>query len=402
MTTQIFTTDSGGSGYPTRTAVIGWAVLLIVGILVVWAMLSVHWTHTLSIVVSGGVVLGLVSGALGSFAVLRQQSLLGDALAHTALPGIAIAFLLSGRELPALLLGAGIAGCIGVLLIRAITHTTRLKQDAAMAIVLSSFFAFGLALLAYIQGRGDASQAGLKSFVFGQAAAIVERDVWVLTLVASIVLVVMVVFWKEFKIITFDSEYAKTLGIRARMIDLLLSLLIVIAIVLGLQLAGVVLMVGMLIAPAVAARQFTSRMGHMVLLAALFGGVAGGMGAVISGLEAGLPTGPLIVVAAVLIALMALFIAPGRGILWAWLAQRRDRRVFAAQNVLQDLYRHCLSHNDLTQVTEESLLIGLRGAAAHAGLERLQREGLVHGHGSLWRLTAAGVEAARRLENLER
>jgi ABC-type Mn2+/Zn2+ transport system permease subunit len=253
MTTQIFTTDSGGSGYPTRTAVIGWAVLLIVGILVVWAMLSVHWTHTLSIVVSGGVVLGLVSGALGSFAVLRQQSLLGDALAHTALPGIAIAFLLSGRELPALLLGAGIAGCIGVLLIRAITHTTRLKQDAAMAIVLSSFFAFGLALLAYIQGRGDASQAGLKSFVFGQAAAIVERDVWVLTLVASIVLVVMVVFWKEFKIITFDSEYAKTLGIRARMIDLLLSLLIVIAIVLGLQLAGVVLMVGMLIAPAVAA-----------------------------------------------------------------------------------------------------------------------------------------------------
>jgi manganese/zinc/iron transport system permease protein len=267
-----------------------------------------------------------------------------------------------------------------------------------MAIVLSSFFALGLALLAYIQGRGDASQAGLKSFIFGQAAAIVERDVWVLALVGAVVLVVMIAFWKEFKLITFDPQFAQTLGIRARTIDLLLSLLIVVAIVLGLQLAGVVLMVGMLIAPAVAARQFTSRMEPMVFLAAIFGGFAGGAGAFVSGLEAGLPTGPLIVVAAVSLAFIALTFAPGRGVFWTWMQQRRDRREFAAQNVLQDLYRHCLSHDDPMQVTDEALLINLRGNAVRAALRQLQRDGLVHGDGTLWRLTSAGVAAARKLE----
>ncbi len=374
--------------------VVAGAILLIVAV----PLFSIEWTHTLRTVVLGGAVLGVVCGALGSFAVLRQQSLLGDALAHTALPGIAIAFLVSGRSLPALLLGAGVAGWIGVLLIRALTTTTRLKQDSAMAIVLSSFFALGLALLAYIQGRGDASQAGLKSFIFGQAAAIVERDVVVLALVGGAVLLVMIAFWKEFKLITFDPEFAHTVVLRARAIDLVLSLLIVIAIVLGLQLAGVVLMVGMLIAPAVAARQFTSRMEPMVLLAAALGGLAGGGGAFVSGLDAGLPTGPLIVVAAVSLAFVALAVAPGRGVIWTWLAERRDRRNFAAQNVLSDLYRHCLSHDDPMQITDESMLVNLRGDAARIALRQLQREGLVHGDGRLWRLTNAGVDAARRLE----
>lgn len=375
-----------------------WLVPLIIVAVLAIPFLSVPWTHTLRTVVLGGTVLGIVCGALGSFAVLRQQSLLGDALAHTALPGIAIAFLISGRSLPVLLLGAGVAGWVGVLLIRALTTTTRLKQDTAMAIVLSSFFALGLALLAYIQGRGDASQAGLKSFIFGQAAAIVERDVWVLAWVGAVVLLVLFAFWKEFKLITFDPQFAQTLGVRARAIDLILSLLIVIAIVLGLQLAGVVLMVGMLIAPAVAARQFTSRMEPMVFLAAVFGGFAGGGGAFVSGLEAGLPTGPLIVVVAVSVAFIALTVAPGRGVLWTWMKQRRDRRTFAAQNVLQDLYRHCLSHDDLMQVTDESLLVNLRGEVARVGLRQLQRDGLVHGDGTQWRLTSVGVAAARQLE----
>jgi manganese/zinc/iron transport system permease protein len=375
-----------------------WGLSALLALALLVPATQVEWTHTLRTVVLGGSILGVVCGALGSFAVLRQQSLLGDALAHTALPGIAIAFLISGRSLPALLLGAGVAGWVGILLIRALTSTTRIKQDTAMAIVLSSFFALGLALLAYIQGRGDASQAGLKSFIFGQAAAIAERDVWVLGFVGAVVLLVMVAFWKEFKLITFDPQYAQTLGIRARSIDLLLSLLVVVAIVLGLQLAGVVLMVGMLIAPAVAARQFTSRMGRMVGLAALLGGFAGGGGALVSGLEAGLPTGPLIVVLAVSLAFIALVIAPGRGLLWTWLKQRHDRRRFAAQNVLQDLYRHCLSHDDLTQITDEALLINLRGNAARLGLRDLQRDGLVQGEGRMWRLTQAGVDAAHAME----
>jgi manganese/zinc/iron transport system permease protein len=360
---------------------------------------GVEWTHTLRTVALGGGILGLVTGALGSFAVLRQEGLLGDALSHAALPGIAIAFLISGRELTALLIGAGIAGWLGVLLVRAIVSTTRIKQDAAMAIVLSSFFAFGLALLAYIQGRDDASQAGLKSFIFGQAAAIVERDVWTIGLVGGAALLLMLVFWKEFKLITFDMAFARANGIPTRTLDLILSTLIVVAIVLGLQLAGVILMVGLLIAPAVAARQWTRKLEQMVVLAAIFGAASGASGAVVSAIDAGMPTGPLIIVAAVLIAFLSLAFAPERGIVWSQLKQRADRRAFAAQTMMRDLYRHCCSHDNMSQPTDEAMLVKLRGAAARAGLRDLAREGLavMEAGTTQWRLTPDGVLAAAQI-----
>ncbi|MDX2138547.1 MAG: metal ABC transporter permease [Chloroflexota bacterium] len=362
-------------------------------------LFGVQWTHTLRTVALGGGILGLVTGALGSFAVLRQESLLGDALSHAALPGIAIAFLISGRELTALLVGAAVAGWLGVLLVRAIVSTTRIKQDAAMAIVLSSFFAFGLALLAYIQGRDDASQAGLKSFIFGQAAAIVERDVWTIGLVGGAALLLLLVFWKEFKLITFDMAFARANGIPTRALDLMLSTLIVVAIVLGLQLAGVILMVGLLIAPAVAARQWTRKLEQMVVLAAVFGAASGASGAVASAIEAGLPTGPLIIVAAVLIAFLSLAFAPERGIVWSQLKQRADRRAFAAQTMLRDLYRHCCSHDDMSQPTDEAMLVRLRGAAARAGLRDLARDGLavMQPRTTQWRLTPEGVLAAAQM-----
>jgi manganese/zinc/iron transport system permease protein len=356
------------------------------------ALFGAEFTYTLRVVALGGAVLGLVSGALGSFAVLRQQSLMGDALSHAALPGIAIAFLISGRELSALLIGAGVASWLGILLIRAITTTTRIKQDAAMGMVLAAFFALGLALLAYIQGRPDASQAGLKSFIFGQAAAMVEADVQLIALVGVVALGVVALFWKEFKLLTFDTEFARTLGLPTRGFDLALSTLTVIAIVLGLQLAGVILMVGLLIAPAVAARQWTQRLGQMVVLAGVLGAFAGSAGAVLSGISVGLPTGPLIIVVASALAFGSLAFAPGRGIVWTWLTERRDKRAFAAQHVLDDLARHAQSHNNPYQPTDELMLVKLRGETARGGLRDLERDGLAEREGAAWRLTAYAVE----------
>src|SRR5690606_10971615 len=185
----------------------------------------------------GGAILGMVSGVLGSFAVLRQESLMGDALSHAALPGVAIAFLLFGRDLGVLLIGAGIAGWIGGLFINAVTDTTRIKQDTAMAMALSALFALGIALLSYIQGRGDAAQAGLDTFIFGQAAAIGRDDVELIALAGLVALVVLLIFWKEFKLVTFNREFAAANGYPVALVDGLLSLLIAGAIVLGLQLA---------------------------------------------------------------------------------------------------------------------------------------------------------------------
>lgn len=312
------------------------AALLALGVVILplsQALFGLRLTYTVRVVALGGSLLGALSGAVGCFAVLRRESLLGDALSHAALPGVAIGFLLAGRQLGALLVGAGIASWLGLRLVAAILRTTRLKQDAALGIVLASFFAAGIALLTYIQSLPDASQAGLDSFIFGQAAAIIESDIALLGGVGLAVMVVLALLWKEFKLLTFDADFASAAGMRGGLVDALLSTLIVITIVLGLQLAGVILMVGMLIAPAIAARQWTHSLEQMVLLAAALGAFAGGSGAVISALDSDIPTGPMIIVVAFALVALSITLAPGRGVLWNQLRQRQNRRHFRSRRL---------------------------------------------------------------------
>jgi manganese/zinc/iron transport system permease protein len=280
--------------------------------------------YTLRTVVLGAALLGLISGALGSFAVLRRQALLGDAMSHAALPGIALAFMFTGlREQSVLLIGAALAGWVASLLLLAITRTTRIKEDAALAMVLSVFFGFGLVLLSILQQRPDTAQAGLSKFLFGQAASLVERDLLLIGGVGLLVFAVVALFWKEFKLISFDSEFALSQGLPVRSISIGLTTLIVFAIVLGLQTVGVVLMSAMLVAPAAAARQWTDRLGLMVLLAGLFGALAGALGALISTTARGLSTGPTIVLMISAIVAISLIFAPNRGLLWQRLRRRR-------------------------------------------------------------------------------
>lgn len=287
--------------------------------------LGVTYDYTLRVVAMGGAILGTVSGVIGCFAVLRQESLIGDALSHAALPGVGIAFLIAGRELSVLLIGAGVAGWLGVYFIHAVTGTTRIKQDAAMGVVLVSWFALGIALLAYIQSRPDASQAGLNNFIFGQAAAMVWNDVQLIGMTGLALFVILALLWKEFKLITFDSAFATANGFRTGWLNMILSTLVVLAIVMGLQLAGVILMVGLLIAPGIAARQWTRTLDQMVILAGIFGAFSGGVGAVISAMQAKIPTGPMIIVVASVIVALSLLFAPERGLVWLMLQRRMSK-----------------------------------------------------------------------------
>lgn len=195
-----------------------------------------------------------------------------------------------------------------------------------MGIVLAGWFAAGIGVLAFIQQRPDASQAGLDTFIFGQAAAMVKGDVRMLAAVGSGIVAILLLFWKEFKLVTFDPDFARANGFHVRRITALLLLLIIAAIVMGLQLAGVVLMVGLLIAPGIAARQWTNRLEQMVVLAGLFGAMSGGVGAIVSALDADLPTGPMIILTASFLVAVSLLFAPGRGVIWEALRRRRDRR----------------------------------------------------------------------------
>ena len=183
--------------------------------------------YTLRTISLGTAILGAICGMLGSFAVLRKQSLLGDAISHAALPGIAIAFLITGtKETNVLLIGALISGLIGAFWIRGITKRTHLKSDTALGLILSIFFGFGMLLLTYIQKQPNANQSGLDKFLFGQAATLLARDVWFMASVTLVCLLVLLLFWKEFKIMLFDIDYAKTLGFNVKTIDILILSLI--------------------------------------------------------------------------------------------------------------------------------------------------------------------------------
>jgi len=282
--------------------------------------------YTFQTVALGAALLGLVSGVLGSFAVLRRQSLLGDGVSHAALPGVVAAFLMTGsKNTETLLAGALATGLLGTLLITAITRRSRVKFDSALAIVMSVFFGGGLVLLTLSQRIPNANQAGLNRFIYGQASALLQRDVVLMVICGVVLLSVILLFWKEFKLLCFDPQYATTLGRSTGFWSLLLSFLTVLAIIIGLQTVGVVLMSAMLITPAVAARLWCRQLWSMVTLSAVFGAVSGVIGTAASSLISQLPTGPTIVICVSAIALVSLFIAPGRGILARALNRSRGR-----------------------------------------------------------------------------
>jgi ABC-type Mn2+/Zn2+ transport systems, permease components len=273
--------------------------------------------YTARNVALGSGLLGVISGVLGCFAVLRRQGLLGDVLAHAALPGICLAYLLTNSKSSlVLLLGAAIAGWLAALALLQIVQQARLGEDSALGIVLSTFFAAGITLLTFLTKRGDAQGAGLDRFLFGQAAALIEEDVFVIAVLAAIAIGATALFYKEFKLLTFDALFARSIGLPTQALSVLLTSLVVVAIVIGLQTVGVVLMAAMLIGPAVAARQWTDRLGVMVALAALFGAAAGLAGALISLSAENIPTGPVTILSLTLIVLFSLLLAPARGLVW--------------------------------------------------------------------------------------
>jgi manganese/zinc/iron transport system permease protein len=350
--------------------------------------------YTLRTVALGAAILGLVSGTLGTFAVLRKQSLLGDTMSHAALPGVVLAFILTGTKAPLpLMLGAIAAGWLGTLLVLLVVNRTRIKQDSALGIVLAVFFGFGLVLLTWVQRQGAANQSGLDTFLFGRAAALIMRDVWTMAGVGAVAVVLVFLFWKEFKLLSFDPEFAASLGFPVRLLDIVLTTLIVVAVVIGLQTVGVVLMSAMIVAPASAARQWTDRLSTMVFLSAFFGALAGIVGALLSSLTRGLPTGPTVVLCISAIVFLSMIFAPNRGILWESLRRRRNRRQLRRRAVLETLYQMGIQHADPAHPHSlNAIRATVPGRGVLHTLTVLESEGLVQRVGEeQWALTAQGA-----------
>ena len=289
--------------------------------------------HIFRMVFFGTSIIGVVAGALGAFAYLRKQSLISDVIGHAALPGALLAFLTAvvvfgtnGRTMLFLVIGAVITGTLAALFANAVAARTRIAIDTAMAISLTTFFGLGMLLLRIIANNPYPGKGGIQDYLFGNAASITMADLYTSIAVGTFALALMIVFWKEFALRTFDPVLSTMLGFRARVIDTIMFTTIVIAIVIGVKAVGFVLMVAFVVTPPAAARQWTNSLPSMVALSGLFGGLGSGLGAYLSISMGNVPTGPVIVLILFAIFLLSLLASPRRSIIVTALRRIRARR----------------------------------------------------------------------------
>lgn len=294
--------------------------------------------HTYRTVFLGTSCIGAVAGALGCFAYLRRQSLIGDVIAHSALSGALGAFLLAvtvfssnGRSMLILIAGAVVTGMLAVGAMRVVTHYSNIQPDTAMAVVLTTFFGVGLLLLRMISNGAYPGKGGIQDYLFGNASVMTIADITTSAIFGAVALGVVAFFWKEFALHTFDPEAAEVLGFSTRVVDRLIFALVVMAIVIGVKAVGVVLMIAFIVTPPAAARQWVNSLPGLLLLSGAIGGIGSAIGAYLSVAYHGLPTGPAIVLVLFGIFVLSLLFAPERSIIRRIITHNKVRKELVQQ-----------------------------------------------------------------------
>ena len=309
----------------------------------IWNVLILRDYNTRLVVICT-MLLGCACGLMGGFLLLRKRSLMGDTLSHATLPGVGLSFMLlvalggDGKSLPILLAGAGITGVIGCAAVLFIREQTRIKDDAAMGIVLSVFFGAGVAILGVIQKMPEGSAAGLESFIYGKTASMVMSDFQILVFITVCVITCSLLLFKEFRLLCFDENFAAVLGWPVKFLDILLLALITAVTVAGLQAVGLILIIAFLITPAAAARFWTNQLDRMLMLSALIGAASGWIGASLSAFFPRLPAGAVIVLVAALIFVVSMLIGTERGVMIRFLRQSQLEKRMGRQHLLRALY----------------------------------------------------------------
>jgi len=348
-------------------------------------------------VVFGVAVIGFISGVVGVFSFLRKKTLVADAISHAVLPGVCVGFLFAGTKDPVILMTAAVVvGWLSVWMIDLVVRTTKLKEDAAIAIVSTFFFAIGSVLLSYISKSENAEQTGLKNFLFGNAATMTDLDVNVFVVVSLVILLVVVLFFKQFKLFCFDEAFSKVIGLPVKSIEFLLSTLTVLTVAIGIQAVGVVLMSALLIAPASAARYWTNKLSLMLVIAGFFGLFSGVFGVVVSTFKEAMPTGPWIVTILFLFTILTLLFAPKKG--WFSIKKLNDFNKFKImeENLLKVFYQYLEEGKEELEVMDILEKRPVDTSDLETVLSRLQKKGLLHKKDQSYQLTINGnVEAMR-------
>lgn len=352
--------------------------------------------YTSSVVLIGALIIGATAGVLGSFAVFRGRSLVGDALSHATLPGVALAFIVTGaKDASALLIGAALVGVAAALLMVGIERAGRLPPDTAIGVALAGFFSLGVVLLTFIAGHGNADQAGLETYLFGQAAGLLERDLVVMAALAAAALGTVALAFRPLKATLFDPAFAASAGLPVRALELAMTAVLVVAIVIGVRMVGAILMVALLIVPAVTARQLSGSLARLLPLAGLIGAGVGAGGALASTAWS-VPTGPVIVLTGFCTAVAAVLLAPGRGVLWRRRRLGAERRRRRSEGVILDI--ETAMHAGPPPTEKELVLAGSRPAGQlRRALRDLERTGMLERDGERIFLSRSGAAAAHAL-----
>ena len=339
---------------PFQTAAVGALVGIAAMLVAAGASGSPSFTASLFqyntlVVLAGTTLLGAGAGLVGSFSVLRGRALLGDVLAHAALPGLCLAFLiLRRRSLTFMLLGALISGLISVWLMTFVGRTTRIKADAAMGVIRSVMFGLGIVLISIVQNTvTEGSKAGLDSYILGKTAGMLAGDVAIIAGVSAVALLVILLLYKELRLTSFDPAFARVQGWPAVALDLLQMGLVAVMTVVGLPAVGAVLVAAMLILPGATMRFWTDRLGSLLLGSALLGGAIGATGTLYSAHYSHYPAGPIIVLTGTIFFVFSMLCAPRRGLTARYLADRRFRRALQERKLLAALYERGEASGDL-------------------------------------------------------
>ncbi|NGX47265.1 MAG: Manganese transport system membrane protein MntB [Chlamydiae bacterium] len=299
----------------------------------------------------GSMLMCFSSGLIGCLVFLQKRSLVGEALSHASYPGVVLGVILSAAFAPgwiafSILLGAFLFGLLGLFVIDQMEKRLGISSDAALCFVLSLFFGVGICIASGLQVTHALWFRQIQIFLFGQAATMVDSHIALYGGLTLVIAMSMIFLYRFLEILHFDSEFAKTIGMRTKTIQGILYLLLMIAIVVGMRSVGVILMSAMLITPAAAARQWTQKLSSFFVLAGIFGMLAGLFGNVfavwLSRPNLSFPTGPMIVLSSTGICLFSLFFAPQRGFFPRLIRIRRFQLLCRQENLLKALYKEQL------------------------------------------------------------
>lgn len=261
------------------------------------------------------VVVGIICGIIGSFIILRGMALMGDAISHAILPGVAISYMLGINYF----YGAVFFGILTAVGIGVVSQHSRIKNDASIGIVFTAFFALGIILIGKAQTATDLTQ-----ILFGNVLSVRSSDMVITIIIGIIIIMCVVIFYKELLVSTFDETLAASYGLPTKWIHYGIMLLLTLATVASLQTVGVVLVVAMLITPASTAYLLTNRFSIMIVLSSFFGALSSVIGLYIS-FKYNLSSGAVIVIAATIIFMIVFIFSPKQGVLFKALRTRKIR-----------------------------------------------------------------------------